>query len=121
MADNILEVSASLTLWGDVEGNRDCGATLVDFKTAFPSLAHSWIFWVLSVMGLPSYIVHRIRALYNNIRTSIVYSGAVFLGFTVLSGIKQGCPMSGSIFALALDPVVRRMSARLPRPLSFIK
>eukprot|EP00959_Pyramimonas_sp_CCMP1952_P191225 3998812-Pyramimonas_sp.AAC.1 len=58
MADNFLEVSSSLSIWGDVEGNRDCGATLVDFKTAFPSLAHSWIFWVLMVMGLPAFIVH---------------------------------------------------------------
>eukprot|EP00959_Pyramimonas_sp_CCMP1952_P247839 5180928-Pyramimonas_sp.AAC.1 len=55
MADNILEVSSSLSVWGDVEGNRDCGATVVDFKTASPSLAPSCFFWLLMVMGLPAY------------------------------------------------------------------
>eukprot|EP00959_Pyramimonas_sp_CCMP1952_P057121 1192395-Pyramimonas_sp.AAC.1 len=60
-------------------------------------------------MGLPAYIIHTIRARYKTIRTSVVKSGAVFVGFVVLSGITRGCPMSGSMLALALDRAVRRM------------
>ena len=33
-------------------------------------------------------------------------------------GIKQGCPASGSIFTLCLDPFVRYLCYRLPRPLA---
>jgi hypothetical protein len=38
----------------------------------------------------------------------------VAAGFPVTSGIKQGCPASGSFFAIALDPFLRMLCLRLP-------
>lgn len=39
--------------------------------------------------------------------TEISYTGQVVGGFPVLSGIKQGCPLSRTLFALTLDPLTR--------------
>jgi hypothetical protein len=36
------------------------------------------------------------------------------------AGIKQGCPASGPIFALALDPFLRMILTRNPRPLGTL-
>ena len=36
---------------------------------------------------------------------------------TMSSGIRQGCPASGSIFVLALDPWMRMLLLRIPRAL----
>jgi hypothetical protein len=41
-------------------------------------------------------------------------------GFLATSGIKQGCPASGSLFALALDPFIRMLCLRLPTPLHVV-
>ena len=44
-------------------------------------------------------------------------AGRVLPAFPVLSGIKQGCPSSGTIFAIALDPFIRMLCMRIPRHL----
>eukprot|EP00959_Pyramimonas_sp_CCMP1952_P414854 8691878-Pyramimonas_sp.AAC.1 len=59
VTDNILEVSSLLTVWVDAEGDRDCGATLADFQTAFPGLANSLLFGTC------------MRALYKNIHAAV--------------------------------------------------
>ncbi len=41
-------------------------------------------------------------------------------GFGASSGIKQGCPASGSLFAIALDPFLRLLCLRLPGPVSIV-
>eukprot|EP00959_Pyramimonas_sp_CCMP1952_P197032 4119993-Pyramimonas_sp.AAC.1 len=38
------------------------------------------------------------------------------IGYWLTRGIKQGCPASGSLLALAVDPVLRRICLLLPRP-----
>eukprot|EP00959_Pyramimonas_sp_CCMP1952_P093896 1964356-Pyramimonas_sp.AAC.1 len=46
--------------------------------------------------------------------------GQRFPGFEIEPGIKQGCPASGSIFALSLDPIVRALVCALPEPESCL-
>ncbi len=40
-----------------------------------------------------------------------MFNGSMVGSLQILSGIKQGCPMSGSIFALAIDPLIRKILA----------
>jgi hypothetical protein len=95
------EVSLSAT-------NLKRSATILfDFRTAFPSIAHDWIFLVLSAMRVPSGFIQAIRQLYAFCRAMLVFNGAELSSFLIESGIKQGCPLSGSIFALAIDPLIR--------------
>ena len=42
--------------------------------------------------------------------------GRLFHGLQIGVGIKQGCPSSGSLFALALDPFLRYLLNRIPPP-----
>eukprot|EP00959_Pyramimonas_sp_CCMP1952_P460534 9480036-Pyramimonas_sp.AAC.1 len=67
-------------------------------------------------MGVPSCIIRALRFLYAGIRATIVLGGQRFPGFEIESGIKLGCPASGSIFALSLDPIVRALVCALPEP-----
>ena len=52
-----------------------------------------------------------IKELYKGCLCNILFAGAVCTVILVESGIKQGCPASGSLFALAADPLIRFMLA----------
>lgn len=63
-------------------------------------------------MRIPGDLLRATMALYNNLTTTILCCGQEVATFPVTSGIKQGCPLSGTLFALALDPLVRRTLSR---------
>ena len=77
-----------------------------DFCAAFPSIAHTFIFIVLEAVGLPQGLINFFKTLYTNNRCYSTFNGqTVFL--YILSGIIQGCPASGTIFVIAVDPFLR--------------
>ncbi len=43
-------------------------------------------------------------ALYRVCVAFLAFGGSIFGEISIASGIQQGCPLSGSIFALAVDP-----------------
>lgn len=90
---------------------RDAAGLLLDFAQAFPSLVHGWLFRVLVRMRLPGRLVNLVRAMYGQNSTVFEVSGSPVAEVSVASGIRQGCPLSGSLFALALDPLLRRLMA----------
>eukprot|EP00959_Pyramimonas_sp_CCMP1952_P273759 5722253-Pyramimonas_sp.AAC.1 len=56
-------------------------------------------------MKSPPYLINAIAELYDDIWTSIVWGGGGH-GFYSFRGMKQGCPLSGVLFALVLGPVL---------------
>ena len=46
--------------------------------------------------------------------------GETFEGFDMRSGIRQGCPLSPLIFAVAVDVLLRRAQHLLPEDLSRV-
>ena len=65
------------------------------------------------------HFVNAIKALYHLHSVALRLGGRVFEGFAIFAGIKQGCPCSGSLFALALDPFLRYLCMRIPIQLSL--
>jgi endonuclease/exonuclease/phosphatase family metal-dependent hydrolase len=118
MVDNVIEIDDFLVRAARYYHDKH-GLILLDIRAAFPSLRQQWIFYVLSRMGIPGNIVEALRKLYDNCVADILFNGEVFDGFAITSGIKQGCPASGSIFALSLDPFIRHLCLQLPPPLNI--
>lgn len=103
--DNIFELSGSLLEFSQC-GDR-AGLLLVDFAAAFPSLSRKFMFAVLWAMRLPTGLLHLIEELYRDLDTGVLLNGAEVCRIKLASGIKQGCPLSGTLFALCLDPLIR--------------
>ena len=85
-----------------------------DFKAAFPSIAWAFLFAVLVALGVPAEAIRFIERLYTKCTHYIRHRGMRYKVFDIRSGILQGCPMSGSLFCLALDPFLRLILSRFP-------
>jgi endonuclease/exonuclease/phosphatase family metal-dependent hydrolase len=119
ITDNILETeSMAIRFVKFYAGNS--GIILFDFAAAFPSIAHDWIFRVLRAMALPPFLIDLIQRLYKDCAIELLYGAESHEPFHANAGIKQGCPLSGTLFALALDPFIRMLCLTIPKQLGTV-
>ena len=58
--------------------------------------------------GIPEKLINIIKEFYKDFKCSVEDNGETSEWFEVLTGVKQGCNMSGFLFLLAMDWVMRR-------------
>jgi Reverse transcriptase (RNA-dependent DNA polymerase) len=84
----------------------------IDFKNAFGSLDHSVIWQVLEWLCIPKYICEIVKSAYDGASIRIRYGDKkVTAEITVERGVLQGCPLSPTIFALAIEPLLRLLTS----------
>ena len=88
-------------------GARCLALLLIDSKAAFPSVAWEWLWNVLELMDCPEWLVCAVKALYIDSSAQLAAGGLRGMTICISSGIKQGCPMSGSLWCIVFDPIVR--------------
>ena len=54
--------------------------------------------------------------MYKNVNAYMAVGGAFEFLFQVLNGVLQGCPLSGSMFVLAIDPLLFQFSKYIHAP-----
>ncbi|CAK0895035.1 unnamed protein product, partial [Prorocentrum cordatum] len=89
-----------------------------DFRQAFPSLFREVIEKVLPRFGVPLGFRNVVAALYSN---CLAFSSFRAEGtsaeleplFALLCGIMQGCPLSGTVWCLAMDAPIRALLAAI--------
>ena len=86
---------------------QESGVLLTDFAAAYPSVNHSWIFSVIEDSGLPAFLCRFQRSIYRDSITHVEFAGAEGGEFLRTRRVRQGCPASGFLFAMAFDPIFR--------------
>ena len=108
MLMNIIDVDTAAQT---ISIKSNCGAVILfDFKAAFPSMDHSFIWHTLRVGGIPSKFISAIQALYKHNHHQLRLDGQLYDGPTVRSGVRQGCPLSGLLFSICVDVLLLRLS-----------
>ena len=82
--------------------------SLIDMEAAFPSISHQYLWHVLDKMGLPPNWIRALTFFYQDSSHFLQHEGSKIFMFNVQSGVRQGCPLSPVLFALALDPFIRK-------------
>ena len=124
MTDNIFEIETT-ALAHVACAPQESGVPLTDFAAAYPSVNHSWIFSVLENTGLPGFLCRFLRSKNKDSIAHVEFVGAERGQFLMARGVRQGCPASGFLFAMAFDPIFRWMASRNyypkePRQLGFL-
>ena len=112
MLENVIDIEHQSML---SSLRHSCSAlVLFDFRAAFPSVSQDFLFAVMEYLGLPVSAVNVLAALYDNNRCEILINGETYLGFSMASGIRQGCPLSPLLFAAVADLLLRTLQKSPP-------
>lgn len=85
-----------------------------DFERAFPSIDRQYIRDFVTRMALPSGVHQILMATYSPSQTLMGRGGAgARRNITLCTGVPQGCPLSGSMFAVAPQALVAPLSAEV--------
>ena len=86
---------------------------MLDFSSAFPSLSRAFAWYASFFIGIPANIILAVKALYDDNWHFINFNGIRKFAFLAQSGVRQGCPLSNTIFLLATDALYRYMDSTL--------
>ena len=115
MTDNIFEIETT-PLAHVACAPQESGIFLADSAAAYPCVNHSWIFRVLEKTELPEFICRFPLRFYDDSTTRVEFEGMTRGQFLMARGVRQGCPASDFLFAMAFDPIFRWLQdAIIPR------
>ena len=88
---------------------RKIYCTFVDFRKAYDTVPRAQLILILEEMGVPMELIWGILALYGAVKGQIRTHERVsqFIHYTV--GVKQGCPLSPTLFELYIDKISQYM------------
>ena len=91
-----------------IEWNACLYVCFVDFEKAFDSVHRETLWRLLASYGIPTKLVDMVKTMYKNCRCAVLDETGHLEWFEVLSGVKQGCVMSGFLFLIVIDWVMTR-------------
>jgi hypothetical protein len=112
--DNLLLLEAAAMLAAR-SGSSAPTLCFLDIAAAFPSILHDYMLAVVRRFLGSHPLGVMIESMYQDTQCSMIIRGSVYVGFQILCGVRQGCPLSGSLFALAFHPIIIHMSNTLHR------
>ena len=95
---DVLEVSSSLGI--------NTGLISLDQEKAFDRVEHDFLWKTMEKFGFSTGFIARIRVLYRDIESMLKFNGSLCSPFRVHRGIRQGCALSGMLYALSLEPLL---------------
>ncbi|GIY31132.1 retrovirus-related Pol polyprotein from type-1 retrotransposable element R2 [Caerostris darwini] len=88
---------------------KDICIAWLDVTNAFGALPHSALFDSLRALNVGEPMVRLIEDIYSGSVSSVLTEEGTSEPIPIRSGVKQGCPLSGLLFNIALDPVIRSL------------
>ena len=86
--------------------------TFVDFEKAFDSVHRESLWTIMESYGIPCKIIHMVHImLYEDSECAVLDEGKESEWFKVKTGVKQGDVMSGFIFLIVVDWIMRNITA----------
>ena len=78
-------------------------AIFIDFKKEFDTVDWNFLFRTLQAFNFGPCIQKWIRTFYTNCSSCFINNGFASEFFKLERGVRQGCPLSGSLFVLCAE------------------
>ena len=92
-------------------GRRACSITWLDLRNAFGSVRPDTIVQMLQYFDAPSYLVNIVEDLYKPGSCSLRGGDGQTVEVPIEKGVRQGCPLSGILFNLVLEVLLRGLKS----------
>ena len=89
-----------------IEQDRPLYIVFVDFSKAFDSVGRSGLWQLLRKYGCPEKFTTMIEALHTGMMANVSVGGEVSESFSVTNGVKQGCVLAPTLFAIFLSAML---------------
>jgi hypothetical protein len=102
--NNILDAVTSVRDIIAYAENNDiptCVLTL-DFQNAFDNVSHDYLFSILRSYGLSAHLIALIKSLYTDVTSAVIINGDLHGPIPIRCGVRQGCPLSMTLYNLCL-------------------
>lgn len=111
---NILE--NVFTLDYILENEEAAYVFLSDFSSAFDVIDHGWILMVLQKFGFGPYFRNGIQTLLSNLYAHPIVGSTIYSNqkINIKRGVRQGDPISGLLFILAIQPLLTTIEKLYP-------
>ncbi len=93
--------------------NIDIGIISLDQEKAFDRVDHRFLFATLRSFGFGDGFMSLLNLLYKDTFCLLKVGGGLSCPVQVQRGIRQGCPISGLLYSLAIEPLLSRLRSRL--------
>ena len=87
----------------------------LDQKKAFDNVDHGYLFNVMKLMGFGNQFISYIQTLYEGAESLIKVCGSLTTPFSFQKGIRQGCPLSGLLYTIAIEPLLNSLREKLSK------
>ena len=92
---------------------EDTFTCFIDFKKAFDCVNRDFLWEKLAVrFGLSNNFLLAIKSLYKDVVCSVDVNNSLTDWFSVNSGVKQGCILSPTLFAMYIDDLVQEINLK---------
>ena len=83
----------------------------LDFKKAYDSIEHSFILKVLETVNFGHNMIKWVKLLYTDITSCVLNNGYISPWFSVHRGVRQGDPLSSSLFIICIEMLASAVRA----------
>ena len=90
------------------EWNANLYMLFIDFEKAFDSVHRETLWNIMRHYGIPDKLVRMVKCLYAQSECAVIDRAGTTEWFPIKSGVKQGCNMSGFLFLLVIDWIMRK-------------
>ncbi len=86
--------------------DAEVGLIALDQEKAFDRVDHNYLFNLLVVFGFGQGFIKWIQLLYTGASCMVKVGGGLSRPIVVSRGIRQGCPLSGQLYSIAIEPLL---------------